>query len=84
MTETAYRMSRTEVCALALASPTTDVPTASRAFGFGSNLGYDLIKRGEFPCRVFKLGRKIRVPTADLLEALGIQLDRELTRDVAG
>jgi hypothetical protein len=77
-------MTRAELCALAASSPTTDVPTASKAFGFGSNLGYELIRRGEFPCRVFRLGRIIRVPTADLLDALGIHTDSEAAHDLAG
>jgi hypothetical protein len=67
-------MSRSELCALAEHSPTTDIPTASRAFGFGANLGYELAQRGEFPCRVLRLGRKLRVPTADLLRALGVEI----------
>jgi hypothetical protein len=65
-------MSTADVLALASSSPTTNVPTASRAPGLSPNLGYELVPRGEFPCRVLKLGRKLRVPTADLLEALGI------------
>jgi hypothetical protein len=65
-------MSRSELLNLAEESSTTDIATAARAFGLGSNLGYDLAARGLFPCRVLKLGRKLRVPTADLLEALGV------------
>lgn len=66
------RMTTEELKELARTSPTTDMPTACAAFGFGANLGYSLFRRGEFPCRVLSLGRKLRVPTADLLVALGI------------
>jgi hypothetical protein len=69
-------MTHDELLALARSSTTVSLPLASRALGFGSNLGYDLARRGEFPCRVLHAGRKLRVPTADLLAVLGIQLDR--------
>lgn len=72
MTTTPARPTTAETIALAALAPTTDIPTASRALGFGSNLGYELAGRGAFPCRVLKVGRKLRVPTADLLVALGI------------
>jgi hypothetical protein len=61
-----------EIVALAESTPTTDIPTASAALGMGANLGYHLASTGEFPVRVLRLGRKLRVPTADLLVALGI------------
>lgn len=67
-------MTRAELMELARTSPTTDVPTASRALGFGPNLGYELVSVGQFPCRVLRLGRKLRVPTADLLACLGMPL----------
>jgi hypothetical protein len=52
-------------------STTTDVPTACAALGIGVNLGYDLIRRDDFPVRVFRLGRRLVVPTADLMATLG-------------
>ena len=64
-----------EVVALAAATTTTDVPTAARALGLGTNLAYESIARGDFPCRVLRLGRKLRVPTAGLLDVLGIAAD---------
>jgi excisionase family DNA binding protein len=49
-----------------------DVATAARALGLGRSTGYELARRGEFPCRVLRMGSSYRVPTADLLRVLGI------------
>jgi len=49
-----------------------DLRTAARALGLGRTLAYQLARRGEFPCRVLRLGGAYRVPTADLLEVLGL------------
>ena len=65
-------MTRAELLELEQAAPTTDLPTAGRALGIGGNLAYELHPRGEFPVRVQRLGRKYRVPVADLLEYLGV------------
>lgn len=62
------RMTRDELLAL---PPTTDAETAGRAIGIGRALAYDLVRRGEFPVRTLRLGRRVRVPTADLLALLG-------------
>ncbi|WP_412566107.1 helix-turn-helix transcriptional regulator [Streptomyces decoyicus] len=43
---------------------------ASRALGFSRAKGYDLVRRGEFPCRVLRIGRSTRVVTASLLRVL--------------
>ncbi|HEY3713874.1 MAG TPA: hypothetical protein VGL39_05040 [Jatrophihabitantaceae bacterium] len=59
-----------ELRALAESTTTTNVPTASRFLGIGANLGYELVARGEWPTRVLRLGKKIRIPTADLLALL--------------
>ncbi|MHB8339557.1 MAG: helix-turn-helix domain-containing protein [Mycobacteriales bacterium] len=44
--------------------------TAARAFGIGENTARELAHRGELPVRVFYLGRRARVPLADLAAAL--------------
>ena len=44
----------------------------SAVLGMGMNLGYQVAAAGEFPVRVLKLGRKLRVPTADLVALLGL------------
>jgi hypothetical protein len=50
---------------------TVDVPTAGRAFGLGRSLSFELARCGDFPCRVLRCGRLLRVARADLLAALG-------------
>ncbi|MGH3157067.1 MAG: helix-turn-helix domain-containing protein [Streptosporangiaceae bacterium] len=52
--------------------PTVDLMTAATALGLGRTKAYDLAKRGEFPCRVIRVGDAYRVPTAVLLQLLGI------------
>ena len=53
-----------------------DLTTAARAFGFGRTTAYDLVKRGEFPVPLLRVGRRsIRVTRSDLLEALGVTAD---------
>jgi hypothetical protein len=49
-----------------------DLLTAGRALGLGRTKAYDLARRGEFPCPVFRVGDTYRVPTIALLELLGI------------
>jgi predicted DNA-binding transcriptional regulator AlpA len=62
-------LSRDELLAL---PPVVSVETAARALGCGRTLAYDLLRRGEFPCRVLRLGSRWVVPTADLLRAIGV------------
>lgn len=45
----------------------TDVATAAQILGIGRTTAYDLIRRGEFPARTFKVGARIRVSTSSLL-----------------
>lgn len=47
-----------------------DVPTAGRAYGIGARHSYELSRSGDFPVPVFRLGRLLRVRTADLLADL--------------
>jgi predicted DNA-binding transcriptional regulator AlpA len=49
---------------------TGSVQDASRALGFSRAKGYELVRRGEFPCRVLRIGRSTRVVTASLLRVL--------------
>lgn len=48
-----------------------DLVTAARALGMGRTTAYGLVRAGEFPCRVLRVGRGYRVPTAELLGVLG-------------
>ncbi|MFC8076245.1 hypothetical protein ACFUN8_12000 [Streptomyces sp. NPDC057307] len=62
-------MSREELLALPVA---VDLDTSNRALGLGRSKGYELAKRGEYPCRVLRLGKAYRVVRADLLGLLGL------------
>jgi len=62
-------MGQAELDALPVAFP---LDTANRALMIGRTMGYDLAKRGEYPCRVLKVGNRYRVTRADLLRALGV------------
>jgi excisionase family DNA binding protein len=51
----------------------TDVETAAEIIGIGRTLAYELVRRGEFPVRLIRLGRRVLVPTQDLLNLFGDQ-----------
>ena len=67
-------LTRAELLAL---SVVIDITTAARALGLGRSTAYELARRGEFPCRVLRIGSSYRVPTADLLRVLGIDLGEQ-------
>jgi hypothetical protein len=69
MAERATGMTREELLALPAA---VDLDTGNRALGLGRSKGYELAKRGEYPCKVLRLGKAYRVVTADLLSLLGL------------
>jgi excisionase family DNA binding protein len=53
--------------------PTLTVEQAAEILGCGRTLAYELIRRGEFPSRVIRLGnRRYVIPAADLLRVIGI------------
>jgi predicted DNA-binding transcriptional regulator AlpA len=52
--------------------PVVDVPTAAAVLGVGRTAAYELIRSGEWPTPVLRLGTLIRVPTAPLLELVGV------------
>ncbi len=54
------------------ASATVDLMTAASALGLGRTRAYDLARREQFPCRVIRIGDTYRIPTAGLLELLGV------------
>lgn len=62
-------MSREELLGLPVA---VDLDTGNRALGLGRSKGYELAKRGQYPCKVLRLGSAYRVVTADLLTLLGL------------
>ena len=53
-------------------SQTMSVTEAGRLLGVGRTLAYRLASSGEFPVTVIRLGRTYRVPTAPLLDLLGL------------
>lgn len=53
---------------------TVDLITAARALRVSRNKAYELAGADAFPCRVIRIGELWRVPTAELLGVLGIDL----------
>jgi hypothetical protein len=51
---------------------TVDLMTAARVLGLGRTKAYELAKHDRFPCRVIRIGDLYRIPTAGLLELLGV------------
>jgi hypothetical protein len=51
---------------------TLDVPEAARLLGIGRTAAYELIRTGEWPTPVLRLGRRVIVPTVPLLALLGL------------
>lgn len=49
---------------------TVSVDEAVRALGVSRSHGYHLAQTGEFPCKILKLGDRVRVVTASLIAAL--------------
>lgn len=52
--------------------PTLGVSQVAPLLGVGEDAVYESIKAGSFPVHVLRVGRKIRIPTKPLLEALGL------------
>jgi excisionase family DNA binding protein len=68
------RLSFTEMFDLPVA---VDLSTAARALGICSTTAYRLIREDKFPCLVLRIGGRYRIPTTELMRALGIK-DRPL------
>jgi len=49
-----------------------DLTTAARALGLGRSAAYELVRTGDWPTPVLRLGRLIKVPSAPLRELLGL------------
>lgn len=52
--------------------PALDVPTTAALFGMSRTAVYELVRTGQWPTPVFRLGKLIRIPTAPVLELLGV------------
>ncbi|MFF5438457.1 helix-turn-helix domain-containing protein [Streptomyces achromogenes] len=50
-----------------------DLRTAARALGICSTTAYRLVRRGEFPCAVLRVGGRYRIPVNELMRVLGIE-----------
>lgn len=60
-------MTRDELLAL----PTLiDVTTAATVLGVGRSLAYELVRTGQWPTPVLRMGRLVKIPTAPLLRLL--------------
>ena len=52
--------------------PVVDVLTAAAILGIGRTAAYELIRIGQWPTPILRLGKLIRVPSAPLLELVGV------------
>jgi hypothetical protein len=52
------------------------VPLAGRVLGVGRTAAYQLVRRGEWPTPVVRVGAKIWIPRAPLLELVGVSTVR--------
>jgi hypothetical protein len=66
------------------ATASVDLMTAALALGLGRTKAYDLARRAQFPCRVIRIGETYRVPTAGLLELLGVTAEESRSQTPAG
>jgi excisionase family DNA binding protein len=48
-----------------------DLPDAARLLGVGRTFAYQLVRDGQWPTPVIRVGRLIKIPTRPLLEFLG-------------
>jgi predicted DNA-binding transcriptional regulator AlpA len=74
--QTARRLSLEDLASL---PPTVDLRTAAQILGIGRTAAYALVRAGHWPTPVVRAGRLIRVPTAPLLQLLGICAPAEET-----
>ena len=50
--------------------PILDVPTAAHVLGIGRSLAYQLVRTGDWPTPVLRVGKLIKIPTASLLRLI--------------
>jgi excisionase family DNA binding protein len=53
-------------------SAVLDLPEAARLLGVGRTLAYQLVRDGQWPTPVVRVGRLIKIPTRPLLDFLGV------------
>jgi hypothetical protein len=49
-----------------------DVVTAAQVLGIGRTVAYELVRTGAFPTPVLRVGGQVKIPTAPLLDLLGL------------
>ena len=69
-------MTATEVRAL---PAVVDVVTAAEVLGIGRTVAYELVRTDRFPTPVLRVGRQIKIPTAYLIELLGLSTETATT-----
>jgi hypothetical protein len=52
-----------------------DVVTAAEVLGVGRTVAYELVRTDRFPTPVIRVGHQIKIPTAYLLDLLGLSTD---------
>jgi predicted DNA-binding transcriptional regulator AlpA len=52
--------------------PVVDVLTAAAILGIGRTAAYELIRIGQWPTPILRVGKLIRVPSAPLLDLVGV------------
>jgi excisionase family DNA binding protein len=57
-----------------------NVEQAAEVLDLSRTAAYELIRSGEWPTPVFRLGRLIRIPTAPVLRLLGVEPDEDPSR----
>ncbi len=70
MTTEQLAMTREDLLAL---PAVLDLTTAAGVLGIGRTCAYELVRTGAWPSPVLRVGRLIRIPTAPLLEVLGVE-----------
>ena len=50
--------------------PVVDLPTAAKMLGIGRTMAYGLVRTGEWPTPLIRVGRLIKVPTQPLMQLL--------------
>lgn len=66
--------------------PTVSVPRAAALLGIGRDNAYAMVASGSFPVPVLALGERplLRIPTAPLLDLLGLNGSQDMRNGPAG
>ena len=58
--------------------------TAAEVLGIGRRVAYELVRTNRFPTPVVRVGHQIKIPTAYLIELLGLSTDRAVNSPTLG